>query len=280
MGNSDKLAMALVLIALLVFIIVFAILLYYTYSGQNTSTTDDCSTEDIIVDPGTNVQDFINNLKAKDLSIPTSKIVKNNNNRFNLFNTATNRVKIPLRNPNKNVEELTKNIKDSLNSFDKTVREPFVTNGRATKVVKIPDTIDDSFNNRVATRLNSNTSISNDTRSGKLFIIEAMSSIDIDLPKREGLTLKFWNNSTKSHSLKGHVPIFDDSSSCRVFSIQPGQFVIIESLSDIWLITTKTKSGSDVRPTKPCVFNPTEECDFSDSLDTQVNSLLNGGWSN
>lgn len=256
MGGSDNYAYGILALAVIIFIVVFVLLMYYAYSGQsgNDSSSNDCD------DNGT-INTCNNN------GWPNFNINKNINNK-----------KTKNRSPTSNLDEFTSNIRDGLNQFDRIVREPFIANGRPTTSINQSKDCDDSLNNRVATRLDRDTTIDNNTRNGKLFIIESSCSIDVRLPRREGLSLKFWNNSTTTQNLIGHVPIFDENNSSRTFTLQVGQFLILESVGDLWLITTKTKSDCDIKPSRPCKNNPSEQCDISDSLGSEINDLLNGGW--
>lgn len=279
MSGIDNMAIGLMIIALLVFVIVFVVLLYYAYSGQS-SNNDDCDDYDINVDPGANEKEFMTNLMSKDIDIPGMKI-KPKKNSFNFFRMEASKNRTPARGTNKNVDKLAKNIRDGMNTFDKIVREPFIAKSRATKVEKIDESDDDdSSKNKVAARLKASSTIPESTCSGKLFIFDSRKSIEVELPKTEGMMLKFWNSTDISHSLKSKVPIFNEKTSCNILIVEPGQFVVLESLGNIWLITTKTESGVQVKPTRPCKTIPDEECDFSDTLDLHVTSLLDGQWTN
>lgn len=240
--NSSNFAIGILVIAFIIFIVVFALVMYYSYSGSSgdsSSSDDDCE----------NNTWTWNGCKPKKCNKPPKKNCDDSNN-------------------------VSTNIRNSMNDFDRTFREPFIANGR-------PSPSSNNCNDsKIATTIRGNTTISDNTTSGKLFIIDSSCPVEVKLPRRTGLTLKFWNNSRISHTLRGHVPIFDESSSDRQFSIGAGQFAILESLGEMWLITTKTKTGSTFKPCKPCKFNPDEQCDITDSLDSQVNSLLDGGWQN
>lgn len=276
MGDNDNLAIGLIIITLLVFIIVVIIFLYYAYSGQSGDTSDD---DDTTIEPGDNIDDLINNLKSKDVSLPTTKKVKNKHKQNKVFNKTPNKTPSNKSDVSKNnIKQLGIIIKDGLTTIDSNIREPFNFAGRKSRVNKIEDVDDDSFNRRVATRVNSDLTLSDSTRNGKLFIIESTKSITLKLPKNEGITLKFWNNTLCTHILKSDNSILDENSGGREFTINPGQFVILESLDNLWLVITKTKSGEKISPTKPCHEDPNEECDMTGSINGEIKDLLNGEW--
>lgn len=246
MGERDNMAIGLLIIAILVFIIVIAILLYYTYSGQSGDTsTDDSCDYDVEITPDTNISNLVANLEAADVRLPVARRTRNN---FNLFNMPNNNRKPVVRNETSNQNR----INNLLNR------------GKP--------------GNKVVTKLTKDTTISNNTENGKLFIINSMSPIEVRLPQIDSLTIKFWNNSTISQTISSLIPILDVSSGSCKFIIEPGQFLILESVGEMWLVIIKTPSGTNISPIGPCINNPLQECDMTNSIDTEINNLLNSKW--
>lgn len=279
MSDNNKLIIGLIVFAVVIFIIVFAFILYYSYSGQST-TSNDSNDEDITIQPRNGINNLVSKLQSNDVPIVGVKKVRTTRNLFNIFNgnnkVQNNNSKV-IKNNNKQLEN---SIRIGLTSLDSNLREPFIAKARPTKVTKIDDTTTLFSRDKVVTYVNSSIAINDLTVNEKLFIIEATSSITLTLPKTEGITLKFWNNTTLTHTLKSSISINDDSNNNNKFTINPGQFVILESLGSLWIVTTKTNPNLDFNPVRPCDENTNQEYGMNNSIDGEFDDLLNGGWQN
>lgn len=74
MTSADNMAIIIFFILIFVFVVVVLVILYVTYSG-NTDDDTTCDNTIVNVNPGSNVEDFMNNLENRNLALPSSSKV-------------------------------------------------------------------------------------------------------------------------------------------------------------------------------------------------------------